>query len=270
MGASTKNIDFSNVKDGGGNFTKKRVKAGDYAAKIIKVEDAETKDSKEFQYLFTIQLVKHPTATYPYYCQLTEKSLWKLRNLFIAAGKSVPKRKTTVNPNHIVGKLIGVTMDDTEYKDKEQSEIGAVFPAADLSDGDGDEPDDTYDENDEEADDEEEEELESDEEEDVEEEEEAEGDEWDAITDRTELRRALKKVAPDVQTKASQSEDDIRDLIRAAVAGDDEEVEDEEEEEEEPEPPKKAKKATPPAKKTKKKSSDVSDDELEELDIDDL
>lgn len=254
--ATSKFVDFTNVKEGGGNFSKKRLPAGDYLAKITKVEDAEAKDGV-FQYLFTIEIKKHPSATYPYYCKLQENQLWKLRNILMAAGKSVPKSKFKVDVSQIVNKLIGVTLDDTEYNDKEQSEITGVFPAAELSDDDDDDTvtDDAEDEDDADApleDDEPEEaeeEVEEEEPEAEEEEEVEEGDEWDAITDRLELRKALKRLSPDTKTSTSQTDDDIRDLIRAAAA----------------------KKAKPAIKKpTAKKAVDVSDEDLEELDIDAL
>lgn len=274
MGATAKTADFSKVKDGGGAFSKKRMPEGDYEAIITKVEDSKVKDSGDFQYLFTIQLVKNRAATYPYYCQLTEKTLWKLRNLMIAAGKAVPKSKIKVDPNVVVGKHIGITLSDTEWDDKEQSQIDAVFPVAEL--GDVDEDDDEADESTDDAEDTLDEDDTSDIEDEPAEEEEdieddvAEGDEWDAITDRTELRKALKKVAPDVKTNSGQSEDDIRDLIRAAIAdaaGDEEEELEEDEEEEAPPAPKKAAKSK---KAAKKPVDEVSDDELEELDVDDL
>lgn len=259
MGASVKVVDFSNVKDGG-QFNKARIPAGDYLAKVIKVEDAQTKETKEFQYLFTIQIQKRPSSKFPYYCKLTENQLWKLRNLLIAAGLNVPKKREKVDPNRVVGKIIGVTVDDTEYEDKEQSEITGVFPASELQDSvmnddDDDEMADDVDDADDELEDLDEASDEEDEEEPAEEDEEVdEGDEWDAITDRLELRKALKKVAPDVKTTTAMTEDDIRDLIRKAYAD-------------------KAAAEKPKAKatsKVKKKAKEVSDDELESLDLDDL
>jgi len=259
MGASVKVVDFSNVKDGG-QFNKARIPAGDYLAKVIKVEDAQTKESKEFQYLFTIQIQKRPSSKFPYYCKLAENQLWKLRNLLIAAGLNVPKKREKVDPNRVVGKIIGVTVDDTEYEDKEQSEITGVFPASELQDSvmnddDDDEMADDVDDADDELEDLDEASDEEDEEEPAEEDEEVdEGDEWDAITDRLELRKALKKVAPDVKTTTAMTEDDIRDLIRKAYAD-------------------KAAAEKPKAKatsKVKKKAKEVSDDELESLDLDDL
>lgn len=256
MSASVKNVDMSGVKDGG-NFNRSRIPAGDYLAKVIKVEDAKAKD-ETFQYLFTVQIQKRPSSKLPYYCKLQENQLWKLRNLLIAAGKTVPKSKVKVDPNQVVGKLIGVTIEDDDYDGKEQSSISGVFPAAELADsGDDDDqvedvPEDDEDDNLDDIDDapvDDEDEAEEEAEEEPEEEEEA-GDKWDAITDRLELRKALKKLAPDVKTATSMTEDDIRDLIREAEA-------------KAAKPAAKAK-AKPAAKKT------VSDDELDELDIDDL
>jgi len=254
--ATSRAVDFSNVKEQG-NFNTHRVPAGDYMAKIVKVEDAEAKDGI-FQYLFTIKLEKFSQYSYPYYCKLQENQLWKLRNIFIAAGKTVPKSRIKVDPNQIVGKFIGVTMEDDEYEGKEKSVVQNVFPAAELPEGD----DSGVEDDDEEVtldDDEDAEDVLIDDEEEV-----AAGDEWDAITDRLELRKALKKVAPDVKTSTAMSDDDIRDLIRANSASDEDELIEDEEEEEAPAPKAAVKKA--PAKK----AATVTDDELEELDIDDM
>lgn len=131
--ASKKAVDFSNVKDQSA-FKTGRVPAGDYRAKIVKVEDGESKKDGEFQYVFTIKLVKFSANAYPYYCKLVENQLWKLRNILVAAGMSVPKKRLTLDPNKIVGKEIGVAMADDEYDGKEKSVIDAVFPASELED----------------------------------------------------------------------------------------------------------------------------------------
>jgi len=138
MTVTKKVVDFTNVKDQG-QFNTKRVTAGDYLAKVVKVEDAEVKsgDNKgDFQYLFTIKLVKFSQNSYPYYCKLTENQLWKLRNLLVAGGINVPKKRVTLDPTKVVGKNIGVTMEDDEYEGKEKSVIAAVFPPSDLDDYD--------------------------------------------------------------------------------------------------------------------------------------
>lgn len=250
MTAKVRNLDFSKVKDGG-NFNKSRIPAGDYLAKIIKVEDAVAKDETP-QYLFTIQIVKRPSSKLPYYCKLQENQLWKLRNIFIAAGKSVPKSKIKVDPNQIVNKLIGVTIGDTEYEGKEQSEIDGIFPAAELDEDDSSVEEPEEDEDDEDEADDSLEDLDTDEVEAEEEEDEEAGDEYDAM-DRLTLRKALLKVGVDKTSKA-QSDDDLRDLLRQKAA--------------EAAKPKAAPKAA--TKSKAKKSADVSDEELDELDIDDL
>jgi hypothetical protein len=134
MGASAKAVDFSGVKDRG-NFNPKQIAEGDYAATVTKVEDGESKNGN-FQYIFTIKLDKFSQYSYPYYCQLSENTLWKLRNLAVAAGLNVPKKRMKFDPNKIAGKKIGVTIEDgEEYEGKTKSEIGAVFPISELADG---------------------------------------------------------------------------------------------------------------------------------------
>lgn len=145
MGASAKAVDFSGVKDRG-NFNPKHVAEGDYAAKIVKVEDGESKKDGTFQYIFTIKLNKFSQASYPYYCKLQENQLWKLRNIATAAGLNVPKKRMKFDPNKVVGKSIGVTLEDDEYEGRMKSTIGAVFPISELADGAEIEDDDTTEE----------------------------------------------------------------------------------------------------------------------------
>lgn len=257
MATTARAVDFSNVKDGGGSFNRNRIPAGDYIATITKVEDSPSKKDDVFQYLFSIKVDKYPTRIFPYYCKLQENQLWKLRNLLIAAGLSVPKRKVKVDPNKAVGKRIGVTIEDEEYEGKEQSTVAAVFPAAELVDGNqvaddddedfGDEPEDEEEVVDDDAD------IEEDE------------DEADPLLelDRTQLKAEIKKFQADFLAKKSQSDDDLRDVLRGLQGGADEEPDEEDEDEPEPAPAPKAraKRAAKPA---------VTDEDLEDLDIDEL
>jgi len=269
MGASKQALDFTNVKEGG-NFSKKHMPPGDYRAKVTKVEDAMPKDKEDKtpMWLFTLQLTSTPSATYPYYCKLQENQLWKVRNLLVAAGLNVPKKKVGVDPNRLIGKVVAVSLDDTEYNGKEQSEIGAIFSPNELDDSveveDEDDVDDVDEDEEEEApapakkkkkaapapvDDEDEDEDEAEVED---EEDEAEGDEFDAM-DRAQLRRAVRKASPGTKIIKSMSDDDLRAIARG---GDEEDAE--EDEDDEPAPPKKKAKAVP-----------VDEDE-DELDIEDL
>jgi hypothetical protein len=251
-GATKKALDFTNVKEGG-NFSKKAMPPGDYLAKVTKVEDAmpNDKEDKTPMWLFTFQLVQTPSATYPYYCKLQENQLWKVRNLLVAAGLNVPKKKVGVDPNKLVGKTVAVSLDDTEYNGKAQSEIGAVFSASEL-DGDAGVDDvddvddvDTEDEDEEptpppkkskktkaapepepersEEDDEDEDEDDADDDS----EDDAEGDEFDAM-DRSELRRAVRKAVPGTKINKSMSDDDLRNMLRNAGSDDDSEEDDDE------------------------------------------
>lgn len=149
MGASAKAVDFSGVKDRGA-FNPRRVPDGDYAAVITKVEDTPTKESGEFMYTFTIKLKKFSQHSYPYRCKLADNQLWKLRNIAMAAGINVPKKRMKFDPNKVVGKQIGVTMVEDEYEGKPKSEVDAVFPVSELMDGeliaDDAETDDNFDE----------------------------------------------------------------------------------------------------------------------------
>jgi hypothetical protein len=272
MGATVRTVDLSNVKEGG-NFNKSRIPAGDYAAKIVKVEDAVAKD-KTPQYLFTIQIVGHSSTKLPYYCKLQENQLWKLRNIFIAAGKVVPKKKIQVNPNQIVGKMIGVTIEDAEFENKEQSEIAGVFPSAELGDdaavsnsgGSDDEDGDDEDLSDAPDDDEDEAApaAEADEDEAEEEpeeaEEEAEEEEADpyADLDRAAIKARIKAAQPDFKVLTRHTDDDLRDALRTIDAASDEPAEE----------------AAPPAAKAKRApktpTAGLSDDDLDDLDIDNI
>lgn len=147
-------LDFSNVKERGA-FSRRNLPEGDYIAKITNVEEAESKGGNN-QWIFTVEAQGVRGATYPYYCALTENQLWKIRSLFMAAGINVPKKRVAVDPNKLVGKVIGIELVDDEYNDRINSQINAVFPKDDVNQGDlpdddeGDEPEDDYEEEEEE------------------------------------------------------------------------------------------------------------------------
>lgn len=123
---TAKVIDFGGVKERG-NFNTKHIEDGDYAAKVTKVDFTEAKDGEDM-WVFHVVLDDHPRATYPYYCKLVDNQLWKLKNLFEAAGINVGARKVKVDPTKLVGKRIGVAMEDDEYEGRLKSVIAEVFP----------------------------------------------------------------------------------------------------------------------------------------------
>jgi hypothetical protein len=276
--ATAKTIDLTNVKDGGGAFNKRRMPAGDYPARITKVADAQAKEDKSsagFMWLFTIEV--DGGGTYPYYCKLVENQLWKVRNLCLAAGMQVPKKKLKLDPEKLVGKRIAVTLEDDEYEGKAQSVVNATFPLSELLENADDDDDD---DDDDDGDDDEEEtpppakkaakkkaapvaEDDDDDEEDEDEDDDEPTAASDAYTgmDRKELKEALKILDEDFVVKKSMTDDDLRTKCRELEAAD---ADDDDDEEDEPEPPKKK------AKAKKKAKVEVTDDELEELDIDDI
>jgi hypothetical protein len=147
MGAKKVNLDFTNVKEGGA-FNKKHQMMGDYKAQIVKVQDAKKKSDGSPMWLFTI---KAGTGTYPYYCGFEENVLWKIRNLAVAAGQNVPKKRVALDPNKLVNKYIGVTLEDEEYEGKMQSSVGAVFPTSELEETEGSSDDDDDDDDEDES-----------------------------------------------------------------------------------------------------------------------
>lgn len=132
-------IDFTDVKDSSG-INPKHMPEGDYLLKIIKID--ETFKDEVPMWNFHMQLEDSRSAVYPYYCKLQENQLWKLRNLLIAAGFPVPKKRMAVDPEKLIGKLIGATLEDDEYEGKLKSVVAAVFPASELTDTDTDDVDD--------------------------------------------------------------------------------------------------------------------------------
>lgn len=128
-------VDFTNVRESSG-FNPKHQPAGDYEGTIKTVEYGESNANKTPMLTYAIASVDTPSAVYRYNCTLTEKSLWKLRNLLVAAGVNVPKKKLNISAvaEKILGKNIGMSLDDDEYEGKMRSQIVGVFPASDLPD----------------------------------------------------------------------------------------------------------------------------------------
>lgn len=133
--AKAVNLDMTNVQEGR-NFNRKRQKEGDYLGKVIKVEDHKTGEGRKM-WLFSIKV---KGGVYPYYCGWGEKELWKIKNLWVACGVAVPAKKVKLDPNKLVDKELGVTLEDDEYEGKAQSTIASTFPVSELEGTD--EPDD--------------------------------------------------------------------------------------------------------------------------------
>jgi hypothetical protein len=134
-------LDFSNVKERG-PVNPVHQAEGDYKGRVKAVQDIEMGDAKRPAWMFIIDVGK---GAYPYRCGFNENELWKIRNLFVACGIAVPKKRVKVDPSKVVGRDLGVTLEDHEYDGKLSSQVGATFPVAEL-DGADNEPVDDEDE----------------------------------------------------------------------------------------------------------------------------
>jgi hypothetical protein len=238
MGATTRVVDLTNVKEGGNAFRPKRKPEGDYAAKIVKADDHTTKKSGDQGWVLTIQVDGDARSSYPYYLSTAENQAWKIGAISAAAGFKISGKRINFNPNKLVGKAIGVALADDEYEGRLKSTIDDVFPVSEVGPSaseDTPEGDEIYDD-----------------EVDVEEEEVEET--------PPPRKRVAKKAAPKPVEEEVEYEDE-------------EEVV---EEEEEPPPPP-VRKTRPAAAKTAprkvarpKPAPVVEDDDLDELDVDDL
>lgn len=256
--ATAKTVDMTNVKDQvRSGINPKRVPEGDYLARIFDVQDAPVKrgdNQGDFQWRFIITLEDYPNGKYPYYCKLQENQLWKVRNLLIAAGITVPRKRLKVDPEKIVGRQIAVTMEDDEYEGKPKSNVAAVFPPANMNGG---------------------KETEDEDEEDYEEEE-------PEPAPRAKRRRPAPEPEPEEAEDEEEYEEEEPEPVAAAprrrrrrpAPEPEPEVEDEYDEEEDeepaPPPPPRARKKAAAAPARRRRTRTVTDEELEELDIEDL
>lgn len=254
-------LDFSKVEERSG-WNTKEIPEGLHEMKVVAAEVGEAKDGTD---MITYALVptspKYKTRRFPYYCKLQQNQLWKLRDLIVATGGTVPKKVTNIDPDIPVGKLIAAEVSDETGQYAGRSSVDGTYGIEILDDDDteGEEPED-----DEEYDDEAEEDEVDEDEEDEEDEEEEE--DLDALS-IAELRKRAKGLGIDhagvkkadlieliIEEEADgeeadeDDEDDLDDEDLDDEELEDEEFEDDEEEEEEPAPRRKAPARKPAAK----------------------
>lgn len=138
-------IDFSNVTEGSG-IRPKQLPAGEYAATIKDVKAGNSKKTGTPQWCFLISPKSHPGAIYPYYCQLTAEQAWKIRQVLVAVGVSAPKSVKTIDASKLIGKDLGIILEDDEYEGKLKSVIDSLIPLAEVDESDAPSADDEDDE----------------------------------------------------------------------------------------------------------------------------
>ena len=248
-------LDFSKVEERSG-WNSKEMPEGLHE---FKVELVDLKDANDGTAMWTYGLrptnPKYKTRLFPYYCKHQQNQLFKLRDLFTAAGIPVPKKRTGLDPDAPVGKIIAAEVSDATGQYAGRSEIDGVYDRSIIDDDDR--VDDEDDVEDEEA---EEEEYDADEGTDEEEDEEGEEEDDEELREEIEaltlaaLRKRAKGLGIDTDgvkkdelvelvieeelagDEDDEDEDDVDDEDLGDEDLDDEEFEDEEDEEEEPEP----------------------------------
>lgn len=129
------NVNFEGVESGG--FSKPHVPEGDYLLKVKKVQQKKGKDSGAAYLLFFLRIVsgnpKGINKDIPHTCSLTKNSLWNLRNLLEASGKTIPAKAIKIDLDKLVNLEMGATLVDEEYEGKKYSVVGAFFPKSELN-----------------------------------------------------------------------------------------------------------------------------------------
>lgn len=237
-------IDFSKTEERSG-WNTRQIPAGIYKAEIVSVKETEAQDGTGMLvYGFRPTSSKFRTRMFPFYCKLQQNQLWKLRDLLVAAGETVPKKALNIDPNKVKGREIAIEVEDDVWEGKVRSQVQAVYSAAMAEEDDEDAFEDDAaadvaetDEVDEDMDDLDDE-MEDDFEDDYEDEEDDELDDEDLDGEDEDFE--------DEEDDLEEEEDDLDDF-------DDEDFDDEEEEEEEPAPKPKKRAASSSKKRVVRK-----------------
>jgi hypothetical protein len=257
-------LDFSKVEERSG-WNTKGIPEGVHKMRVADVQETEAGDGTPMLVYSLIPAdPRYKTRNFPFYCKLQQNQLWKLRDLIVAAGGTVPKKLGLVDPNGPVGKFIAAEVSDETGQYAGRSTVDNTY-GLDILDDDADdsasnEDDEEYEGDEDEAgdDEDEEEEYEEDDEEDEEEDLEAlslaelrkRAKESEIVT--TGLKKAqLIEAILEAEAEEDEDEDDLDDEDLEDDDLDEEELEDDEDEEEEPAP--KARKA--PARKPAAKAA---------------
>ena len=110
-------VDFTGVSEGGGS---KVLPGGDYICKVTKIEPKLSgKGNRYLKWTFVVGVGPNKGSKIFHNTSLTPKALWNLRNTIIALGIEVPKSSFEIDLDEYVGKVIGVNLIETTYKNNE-------------------------------------------------------------------------------------------------------------------------------------------------------
>ena len=140
-------IDFTKTEDSS-SWNTKQIPEGLHAAKVASVQETEAKDGTDMLLFgFKLKEPKYKTRNFPFYCKLQQNQLWKLRDLLVAAGETVPKRALNIDPNKIVGRDIVIEVEDDTYNGNVRSTVVGTYASSILDDeapADGEDEDDDF------------------------------------------------------------------------------------------------------------------------------
>lgn len=204
-------LDFSKVEERSG-WNTRLIPEGLHKMKVESVEQTEAQDGTDMLvFAFVPTDPRFKSRRFPYYCKIQQNQLFKIRDLLVAAGISVPKKVTMIDPNLPVGKFIAAEVVDETGTYAGRSSVQGTY-GLDILDEDSDGGA---------EDDEDEEEYEDDSEE-AEEEDEDEGEDLSTLT-LVELRKMAKGFG--IETTGLKK-DDLIEAIEEAEAEEDEEADD--------------------------------------------
>lgn len=240
-------LDFSKTEERSG-WNTRHIPEGLHAMKITAVQQTEAGDGTAML-VYALQPTdsRFKSRNFPFYCKLQDNQLWKLRDLLVAAGVTVPKRAGMIDPAAPVGKTIAAEVEDDEYKGTVRSQVQGTY-GLDILDGDAGEDTDDEDSEEEPEDEEYDADEEADDEGDDDEDEEDEEEDLDSLS-LAELRKRAKELG--VKTTGLKKDE----LIDAILEEEEGEEEDEPEEDDEDE--------------DDLDEDDLDDEELEDDDEDD-
>lgn len=116
-------IDFTKEEEGAGG-ARPRYPEGDYVLKVKSAKYITSKDKGtpgiEVKYVIVSGPggEKHKGKPVTDTLWLTPKSLSRVRGFLETVGMKVPKKKVNIDLNKVVGREVGATMEDDEYKNE--------------------------------------------------------------------------------------------------------------------------------------------------------
>lgn len=129
-------LDFSKTEERSG-WNSRQIPEGLHKMKIDAVQETEAQDGTAMLvYALVPTDAKYKTRRFPYYCKLQQNQLWKLRDLLVAAGQSVPKKALQIDPGKVVGQVIAAEVEDDMYNGQTRSQVQGTY-SLDILDEDG-------------------------------------------------------------------------------------------------------------------------------------